>query len=92
MQVPKKVKKFDTSQAPPVDWLWASVLERQKVYGLDLKSMSKIVGVEYGTMRQMINRSPWEWKRQYRENVCQYFGINIAVTPQVDGRLEVNIR
>lgn len=90
--MPKKVKKFDTAQAPPVDWLWASVLERQKVYGMDLKTLAKIAGVEYGSMRKMINRSPWSWRREPRDKVCQFFGIGIQVAPQVDGRIEVNIK
>ena len=90
--MPKYAKKFNTNAAPPIDWLWAAVLERKTVYGMDLVEMARIAGVEYGNMRQMINRSPWSWKREPRERICQHFGINIAVTPTVDGRLEVNIK
>ena len=90
--MPKLKKKFTTATAPPVDWLYAVYLERKKVYGYDLKEMAQIVGVEYGHMRQLDRRSPWEWKKVYRDRVCSYFGINISVSPNVDGRIEVNIK
>lgn len=90
--MPRYVKKFDTAQPPPVDWLWAAVLERQRVYGMDLKTLADIAGVGYGNMRGMMNMSPWEWKRKPRENVCRFFGIDINITPQIDGKLEVNIK
>ena len=91
-KIPRVKRKFNTTNAPPVDWLWASVLERQRVYGMTLEEMAQIAGVTYGYMRTMINRSPWDWKKQARENVCAYFGINIHIMPTLDGRLEVNIR
>lgn len=89
--MPTFKKKYNTATAPPIDWLWASILERQRVYGLDLQEMANIAGVEYGTMRAMINRSPWDWKRSPRERVCQYFGITISVSPNADSRLQVRV-
>ena len=43
--MPKRKKKFDTANAPPVDWLWAAVLERQRTFGLTLEEMANIAGV-----------------------------------------------
>lgn len=88
----KFTKKFSTNQAPPVDWLWAAVLERQRVYGLTLEQLANIAGVSYGNMRRMVNKSPWSWRREYREKVCNYFGISIAMNLSSDGRVEVNIQ
>lgn len=90
--MPKRKRKFDTSQAPPIDWLWGAILERQKVYGMTLEQMAEIAGVTYTNMRQMINKSPWSWRRSAREKVCEYFGISISIVPQTDGRLGVNIQ
>ena len=80
--MPKVNQKYTSCKAPPIDWLRAAILERQKVYGYDLKKMAKIAGVEYGTMRSMWRKSPWEWSRVTRENVCHHFGINISVSPE----------
>ena len=90
--MPKTKRKYSTSNAPTIDWLWAAVLERQKVYGYDLKEMAVIAGVEYGHMRQLWRKSPWEWKKEPRDRVCRHFGININVVPAVGGTLEVNIK
>lgn len=81
--MPKVNRRYSPHKAPPVDWLWACVLERQKVYGYDLKTMAKIAGVEYGTMRRLWRKSPWEWSKVTRENVCHHFDINISVTPDM---------
>ena len=89
--MPTFKKKYNTSTAPPIDWLWASILERQRVYGMDLHQMANIAGVEYGTMRKMINRSPWDWKKAPRDRICQYFGIKISVAPDTDNKLEVRV-
>lgn len=89
--MPKINRKYSTNQAPPIDWLWAAVLERQKVYGYDLKEVAQIAGVDYGNMRNLWRKSPWEWKKEPRERVCRHFGINISVTPSIDGKIEVNI-
>ena len=89
--MPSKKKKFDTAQPPPIDWLWAAVLERQKVFGITSEDLAKIAGVTYGHMRQMVNKSPWSWRCEPRERVCEYFGISISVSPTTDGRVEVNI-
>ena len=91
-EVPKRKKKFDTANAPPVDWLWACVLERQRTYGLTLEEMAGIAGVGYASMRQIMCESPWNWKREVRERVCEYFGINISVVPGLGGNIEVNIK
>lgn len=89
--MPKVKRKFDTNTAPPIDWLWACVLERQKVYGYDLRDMAMIAGVEYGNMRCMWRRSPWAWKREPRERVCRHFGINLNFVPVANDGIEVRI-
>lgn len=81
--MPKVNQKYSPHKAPPIDWLRAAILERQKVYGYDLKKMAKIAGVEYGTMRSMMRKSPWEWSKVTRENVCHHFDLNIGVTPDM---------
>lgn len=60
---------------PPIDWLWAAVLERKMVYGHDLKTMAKIAGVSYTTMRDYITRSPWTWKYDARLRICRAYDI-----------------
>ena len=88
-EMPKVNRRYSPYKAPPIDWLWAAVLERTKVYGYDLKTMAQIAGVEYGHMRQLWRVSPWEWKKDVRDRVCHHFGINISVSPNT---LEVNIQ
>ena len=66
---------------PPVDWLWAMVLERQKVKKVDLKKLAEVGECSYPYMRRLINVSPWNWPRGIRERVCEYLGVNIIVTP-----------
>lgn len=73
-------EKF-SAQEPPVDWLWAMVLERQKVKKISLKKMADVADVSYDYMRRLINKSPWDWPRYARERVCNYLGINLVVTP-----------
>ncbi len=91
-EVPKYVKKYQTAQAPPIDWLWAAILERQRVYGMPLTEMAEIAGVTYTSMRNMITKSPWNWRRSARDRLCEYFGISINISPTTDGRVEVNIK
>lgn len=64
------------SAPPPIDWLWAAVLERKAAYGLDLKQMATIAGVSYPMMRQYISRSPWSWPMTVRDKLCDHFGLN----------------
>lgn len=90
MQLPNTTKKFQTSKAPEIDWLWAAYLERQKVYGLDLKEMAKIAGVSYGTMRQYQRHSPWEWPAYVRERVFDRLGVRII--PTMNGLMEVKTK
>ena len=66
---------------PPIDWLWAMILERQKVKHVDLKKMAEVADVSYDYMRRLINKSPWSWPRYARERVCDYLGISLVVTP-----------
>ena len=61
--------------APPIDWLWAAVLERKVVLGYDLRQMARIAGVSYDTMRQYIRKSPWDWDDGARNNICKEFCI-----------------
>lgn len=87
MRLPTTKKKFQNSKAPEIDWLWAAYLERQKVYGIDLKEMSKIAGVSYGTMRQYQRVSPWEWPVFVRERIFEKLGVRII--PTMNGLMEV---
>ena len=73
--------RYSPQKAPPVDWLWAAVLERKKVYGYDLKTMAKIAGISYELMRRYFIKSPWDWPRDVRERICKEFGINISFKP-----------
>lgn len=60
---------------PPIDWLWAAVLERKRVYGYDLRKMAEIAGVSYETMRRYITISPWEWNEDARNLICKEFKL-----------------
>lgn len=77
--MPKRTKPI-MRKAPPIDWLWAAVLERKQVYNLDLRQMAEIAGVSYEQMRRYIRRSPWEWPRHMRDNVCDAFRIRAEFT------------
>ena len=66
--------------APPIDWLWAAVLERKMRFGYDLKALAKVAGVEYDTMRRYITISPWEWTEDARNRVCNELGIQPVKT------------
>lgn len=89
--MPTMKKKFQTAEAPPIDWLWAAVLERQRVYGLSLEEMAKIAGVSYPVMRRYVNQSPWSWSRNARDKICSKFGININVAPTENQNVEVRL-
>ena len=89
--MPSRKKKYNTATAPPVDWLWAIILERQRVYGLTLEEMAKIAGVPYASMRRMICKSPWSWGVEPRNKMCKHFGIDINFVPNVSGNLEVRV-
>ena len=68
--------------APPIDWLWAAILERKMVLRIDLKQMAEIAGVSYDTMRHWIQKSPWEWTADARTRVCKEFGLRPIQTVQ----------
>lgn len=68
-------------KAPPIDWLWAAVLERKMVLGYNLKDMAEISGIAYETMRRYATKSPWDWPRPVRDRVCERFGIAVNYTP-----------
>ena len=70
-----KMNYRSAKNAPPIDWLWAAVLERKMVLGFDLKMMAKVAGVDYDTMRHYIRKSPWEWGDKARASICVAFGI-----------------
>ena len=76
-----KLSEYSRKQAPPIDWLWAAVLERKMVMGYDLKQLAKVGGVSYEMMRRYSHSSPWEWPRQMRENICDALGLNIKFKP-----------
>ena len=76
--------------APPIDWLWAAVLERKVVLGYDLQRMALVADVDYDTMRHYIRKSPWNWNDKARENICKEFGIvpqrTVSFAPPQDWR------
>ena len=69
--------------APPIDWLWAAILERKVANGYDLKKMAQIAGVSYDYMRRLINTPPRDWPYGALDNVCKEFGIRMI--PSVNG-------
>lgn len=69
-------------EPPPIDWLWAAVLERKTVLGYDLKTLAMVAGVSYETMRRYIRRSPWTWTQEARDAVCEELGITPMVSIQ----------
>lgn len=75
-----KLFRFSAKDAPPIDWLWAAVLERKTVLGYDLKRLSEVAGVTYDTMRRYIRQSPWTWTPEARARVCAEFGIKPQVS------------
>ena len=77
-KLPKQNKPL-TRKAPPIDWLWAAVLERKAVYGMDLQELAKVAGVSYTMMRQYIRKSPWEWPRAVRERILSEFNIQVEM-------------
>ena len=89
--MPKKNRKYQTSAAPDIDWLYAAYLERSKVYGYDLKELARIGDIEYGTMRKYNNQSPWQWPKPVREKIMNYLGIRVNITPTVGNVLEVRV-
>lgn len=70
-----KLARYAEKEAPPIDWLWAAVLERMKVLHYDLSDLAAFGGVHYETMRDHIRRSPWTWAESEREGVCKALGI-----------------
>ena len=75
-------------KAPPVDWLWAAVLERKTVLGYDLKLMARVAGVTYETMRRYIRQSPWTWEESARAAILKEFGLKAEVNIQQIERRE----
>ena len=69
---------------PPIDWLWAAILERKVVMGYDLKRMAEVANVSYGYMRRLINTPTRRWPYGALLHICDAFGIE--VTPSADGR------
>lgn len=76
---------FRKSADPPIDWLWAAILERKMVRGYDLKRLAQVAGVSYEYMRKLIMRPPYEWPYGALQNVCKEFGIKMI--PQVNGSI-----
>ena len=68
---------------PPIDWLWAAILERKMVRRIDLKQMAVIAGVSYDYMRRLIARPTAEWPSGALGKVLREFGIKL--TPSVMG-------
>lgn len=89
-KVMPKFRVPNYQKTPPIDWLWAAVLERKAVYGLDLNQMAELGGTSYSLMRRYIRRSPWTWPESVRESLCRELGlkVNVVFSPDritVDG-------
>lgn len=78
-----RLDAFHKSPDPPVDWLWAAILERKAVRGYDLKHMAQIAGVSYEYMRKLIVKPPHDWPYGALQNICKEFGIKMV--PSVNG-------
>lgn len=92
--VPNVNKKYRSkgAKAPPIDWLWAAVLERKTVMGYTAEELAAVGGISYPQMRQYLRISPWDWHRSARERVCKELGISITYTPAVSERIGVTIK
>jgi hypothetical protein len=66
---------------PPIDWLWAAVLERKAAKNLDLKQLANMGGISYDTMRHYIRESPWNWPVKVRTGVCNGLGLTFNFDP-----------
>lgn len=80
-----KIKKKNRTAPPPIDWLWAAMLERRAALGITLSELAKAVDVSYGTMRNYAMKSPWDWPRPMRERTCEALGIKVTVHPSSGG-------
>lgn len=67
---------------PPVNWLWAIILERMKVKHYTVQKLASAAGCSYDSMRHYINADPWSWPYKVRESVCEVLGVNIIITPK----------
>ena len=74
---------YISKPAPPIDWLWAAILERKTVRGYDLKRLATVAGVSYDYMRELIRKPTAEWPNGALGKVCREFGIRLV--PTVDG-------
>lgn len=74
--MPKYKQKVVVSP-PPIDWLWAAILERKVQYGWDMKAMAEAAGTSYGMIRNLMRKSPWDWPKQARENICEAFNLEL---------------
>ena len=75
-----KLAEFSRRGAPPIDWLWAAVLERAMVLHMSRKDLADLAGVSYETMRDYIRKSPWAWPNEPRERLCAALGIEVKRT------------
>ena len=80
---------FHKSPDPPINWLWAAILERKTVRGYDLKHMAQIAGVGYEYMRKLIVKPPHDWPYGALQNICKEFGIKMV--PSVNGSVPTEV-
>lgn len=71
----KNFPRYKDGEYPPIDWLWAAVLERMRVMQYNLSDLAAFAGVHYDTMRDHIRVSPWNWNEEERNRVCAALGI-----------------
>ena len=82
--MPKLRTLHRRQEYPPIDWLWAAILERKVTYGYDLKRMAEVANVSYGYMRRLINSPTRRWPYGALLHICD--ALNIEVAPSEDGR------
>lgn len=75
----KLAEKYSALKAPPIDWLWAAVLERRAQLGMSTKDLADRVGIRYDTLRYYVKKSPWDWPRHLREKVCSILGLKVML-------------
>ena len=92
--MPKTIfDKFSKSQPPPIDWLWACILERKMQRKLSLQDIAKMAEVSYSAMRGYIRESPWAWPKEVRDRICKELGVKVIITPEMiktEGNNEVS--
>ena len=60
---------YSKPKAPPLDDAWGRVLVRQKMLGMDLKTLAEKAGYHYDTVRHVFQKSPINWPPEMRDAI-----------------------